>query len=455
MKLADRDANCDQVRSDIELLQARHQEWHSKFGLANHLDSCRLGPEALQGLIDVYSNLDRGTVHMLQHGAMTSPSIPSEEEQQLLLQGAESFHPPKQVVPWWARHFILNRNLFRGTAICNQADPSEAWLFLIALQSPHWAVFLHLVRRPRVVLSGEPCDVGQHAGQPMHRSEFDVLPCRMADQATVPIDEDGDLYVLSDMRFAGQVVSCNHLPEPFEHFVQHHPPLDAQRAASKSRRVQAVRPRNDREMLRKEFPWLTEEDLDKACGLGRASRGPRKKGSKRLREDEDSTDSSESVVAAVSDVDMDVIMERLAGIRAEYADSDVEEEGAFVLKILGGKWTAAHVGKVADRVAANSSGMAAKTWCDLYNWPKTTSFSFSRYSEAGAVVLARQVVRRGNYFYRVWLNADPDLFRYSDADLAGYPEDVEWLDWMIAQELESISFKRGTEVRSMLPKAIF
>ena len=56
---------------------------------------------------------------------------------------------------------------------------------------------------------------------------------------------------------------------PFELFARRHPDVDAHRAASRHGRMLPIGSRDDRDRLRKEFPWLTEDDLDHASGFKR------------------------------------------------------------------------------------------------------------------------------------------------------------------------------------------
>ncbi len=233
-------------------------------------------------------------------------------------------------------------------------------MFLLALQRPHGAVFLRLTRRDRVLPPYEALPAGEVPGQPLHRLEYSWLPHTMACQDSVPVAEDGDLFILHGLRFSGDTVFTNHLP---------------------------------------------------------------------------------------------VLFEELSVIRAAY-EEEGEEDAAFHLKILGGRWTKEHIGISADRVAVLARGEAAKIWCGTFQWPRMTSFSFSKYTEAGAVELAREVLRRGNYFFRQWLYSEETDYKYTDSVLAGYQEDLEWVTWMTAQDTESVEFGRAMAVRRMLPKAV-
>eukprot|EP00969_Alexandrium_andersonii_P204720 9046664-Alexandrium_andersonii.AAC.1 len=51
--------------------------------------------------------------------------------------------------PWWASVVAVNRELFRGCALCTEAsDPGKVFLLLWASQSPQSASFIALHRQP-------------------------------------------------------------------------------------------------------------------------------------------------------------------------------------------------------------------------------------------------------------------------------------------------------------------
>ena len=324
-------------------------------------------------------------------------------------------------------------------------------MFLLATQKPLGAVFLRLRRRDRIL----PDFAGNEwRPNPLGRTEFDVLPWQCVEDRWITVPADSELSILPDLRFEDGILFTYHPSEPFESFVRHHPQLEVSQRGARASRTQPAKPRSDREKLRCEFPWLTEEDLDRACGFKRISDGKRSKLHEASFDDEHADEPpafNELSGDQLEEVDIDVVREQLAGVRAQYEEDLGDDEG-FHVKILGGKWTAENIGTIADRVSANARGQAAMEWCAEFKWPRMTSFAFNRYSEVGAVELAREVARRANRFYRLWLWSDDDPFRYTPEHLESYNEDFEWLDWMCAQDPNSVSFARGQLLRQMLPK---
>ena len=451
-KLEDQSATCASLASIMRLEQQRSDEWIEHHGAPNHMDSCRLDLQSLERLVEVFNSTRSASVEDWQANGLPSPSLPSEEQQALLLRTSEKYNVDPRACPWWARHFALNRDLFRGTALfVEAAETSESWLFLLATQKPLGVVFLRLRRRDRIL---PDFNGNEWRPNPLGRTEFDVLPWQCVEDRCITVPADSELSILPDLRFEDGIVFTYHPSEPFESFVRRHPHLEVSYSGARASRAQPVKPRSDREKLRCEFPWLTEEDLDRACGFTRIPAGKRS----RLHEasfDDELADEPPAFDERSDDqqeeVDIDVVREQLACVRAQY-EEDLGDDDGFHVKILGGKWTAEHIGTIADRVSANARGQAAMEWCAEFKWPRMTSFAFNRYSEVGAVELAREVARRANHFYRLWLWSDDDPFRYTPEHLESYIEDFEWLDWMCAQDPNSVSFARGQLLRQMLPK---
>ena len=83
-----------------------------------------------------------------------------------------------------------------------------------------------------------------------------------------------------------------------------------------------------------------------------------------------------------------------------------------------------------------------------YGFPPSARFGFSKYGRAQAHQLCREYCRRGEYFCQLWVESDcgDDEFEYRDEHVAGYVEDMEWLNFMIALPAESAAFARGMEL---------
>lgn len=122
------------------------------------------------------------------------------------------------------------------------------------------------------------------------------------------------------------------------------------------------------------------------------------------------------------------------------------------MKLPGGLWTAANKGVPAD-CAACLTRRIAEDFCKMYKFPKKKSFMFNLYGEVSAVALATEWSKRGNYYFGRWTEAGADLgYAFSDDDIKGCEEDLDWLDFACGIEISDPAFPRITEVRAWAPR---
>ena len=87
-------------------------------------------------------------------------------------------------------------------------------------------------------------------------------PGRWVVQSEVPLADDDVFFIITGLRFADGFVFTNHMPEPFEKFVQHHPPIRAEPRGAPSRpKVSATD--DARERLKRDYPWIRDEDFSR------------------------------------------------------------------------------------------------------------------------------------------------------------------------------------------------
>ena len=162
--------------------------------------------------------------------------------------------------------------------------------------------------------------------------------------------------------------------------------------------------------------------------------------------------SSKSAAQALVLTDMLVadVADELAAIRAKY-DIDVADLH-FYTRVLGGKWTKKHRKKTADGIAGFPRGELGHLFCRKFKWPKKRSYYFSKYSEEGAMQLAQQFVLRSSYFLESWIESDfPEAaFRFTAADIERY-DDIEFVEWLIEQDVSSPCFSAGQKLRKLVP----
>ena len=72
----------------------------------------------------------------------------------------------------------------------------------------------------------------------------------------------------------------------------------------------------------------------------------------------------------------------------------------------------------------------AKTWCDVFRFPKQRTFAIKKYSREDAGILSHETAARGNYYIRL---APWDLaggFVYTQEMVDSYEASPAFVEWM-------------------------
>jgi hypothetical protein len=257
------------------------------------------------------------------------------------------------------------------------------------------------------------------------------------------------------------VLLTSHPAEPFEEFTRYHPPVSkAKQVTGRARKAQI--PSDVRERLLADNPWLTEDDFGKA----RPTKKRRPTGPRSPRRAATSSESEEAprvhvALKAVKVVEVDVadVRAELEALRHEDAwepegvDVD-EEELQFYVHIRGGKWTKENKGVVADGVAAYARKGCATDWCQVYKFPRQVSFMYNKFGRDVANSLAREYVRRAQFFFVQWYSGVDDMLVYQPHHLAAYEEGLEWLEFIASLDAHGVAFKRALEIRALVPQNV-
>lgn len=195
-----------------------------------------------------------------------------------------------------------------------------------------------------------------------------------------------------------------------------------------------------------EYPWLREFYPEKILGFGIGAGGGIGGGG----------GGAGAVPEGVelTDADVDAGWKLLEERRAAWDDDVDRREGEgdnFQTFIRGGK-TAMEKGHGAyDCIIAQGRGFLPKYWLKEFGLGKMYSFSFRLYGEVAACTLAVEVCRRLQYYFDLWVNAEGDVYRYSQADLDSYEETVEWCDFLLGLEDGHPAWDRSREIRRLTP----
>ena len=140
----------------------------------------------------------------------------------------------------------------------------------------------------------------------------------------------------------------------------------------------------------------------------------------------------------------------LEGMRAEWMREDDEEYDPFHLQLRGGYWTATHLG-AASNCAGCFARNFAKVFCARFQWPKQRTFAYNKYTQEGSVILAREWMRRSNFFFNAWCESVGEE-TFSEPSSLEVPENFEFIEWACAQDEHSETWTQIQELRRAVPR---
>lgn len=439
-------------------------------GLPNQVRSCRYPRERQQSIADEFEALGQHTSFetTLRKREFAAPCAPTPEEQDFILDRAQPFTTPPDILPWFAPHICRNRDRFHGVALaCGSPDALVVYLFLYAHKRPFQAMFLELRRRPRTLPVPHRQAIGSM--EPSGLKAYDYMPAKYVSAHLLPIDKDEDLFVLPGFAFHADTAICASLGVAYEEFIWHHPLTQKMAAPERKRKRPAKVLDSAKVELMKEFGFLRPEDFQ-ARPASKQERKPRRSnrpapgpaslepaepdeessegmGADAARDSEDSAD----VEAEEEDVDA---TEELAALRAEW-DFESGWEMGFYTRILGGSWTKKNKGIVADGVLATSRAWT-RNWRKAFGWPNSRTFFFSKFTREGAHRLSEEWCKRADHYYRLFVEDEPEdgaKFRYTKEHMDSYEEDLDWITWLCEQDENGVVWAAAQEIRNMRPAA--
>ena len=238
-------------------------------------------------------------------------------------------------------------------------------------QQPARATFLEIPRRPRKWPAAPASTSSSEWPVEATRDVYDHSFRFFVDD-TVPIDAEGELWVLPDLIWSGNALIAIALPVPFDIFSLH---LDTKKtargAAARPARARAVIPKALKDRILEEFPWLAPATVLQAL-------------EEELEGEHPPPDPGHAAALApelgddVLEATLETVVARLHALREDYAEEvgdDLVLDHQFYWRILGGAWTAKHKAVAADQATMYARNHA-RPWCDLFNWPCQKGFTF-------------------------------------------------------------------------------
>jgi hypothetical protein len=158
----------------------------------------------------------------------------------------------------------------------------------------------------------------------------------------------------------------------------------------------------------------------------------------------------------ITDDDVEIVWHDLAEKRLEFeAMEEDNEDMSFYTLVRGGLGTKRKKGDAFDCVATYIRGKVPQLFAKHYKLGQMYSFSLkdTLYGEYGAGVMAREVCRRCEFFYRQYLDSEEDDedFKFTEEMISAYVESMEFLDWACSLDISTASFERMLTVRLITP----
>ena len=436
-------------------------------GIPNHVGSNRFSDADLEEIAKEALGDGRYTKRLPTEANFTvdAPREPPELVQEAIEDYAETLDEsgdPVHELPWWAKYIIRDRSSWIGCGLSiDDAEAPEAYMFMYAKERPEEIMFMELRRSPvRMLLvdTEEPEDV---YWPPASHAEFKYLaPLRFLHSSEMPINEDSELFVITGLRMEGALVCTDRTPEGFDEYVRRlpPPPPPSEKKTSKKPDKRAL------VQILEDYPWLDPDDFTSSRRSSKRRRttgpgGPPRDDGGGSGESEPGSDSESSkndedlVDDGAEDEEPFDLPEELHAVREALELDDSDAVDYFNMRILGGVWTFEHAGEVADAAMGYARGGLATAWAAAYNYPKSKRFHFGRYGRENARMLAKEYIRKGNYFCRMWVDSDDDAeaFVYTRAMVAGYVPSYEFINWAADLAIDDPSFDMALEVRELAP----
>lgn len=417
-------------------------------GVPNTIDANRFSPPEVERFSQWWQELRSPTEKQVARVAalVDEPvSVPDPDEQSVLEKKADELEGAKVALPWWARVVVEHREHFArvavGVAAADGMYPDTVFVVVLAVQQPKG---LHMVRGhirlPELpALEASPADL-----DPMllwAKYEFD---CEYCDAVDIRVgDDDVNLVVLPSLIYVPGGVSTNAAPIPFELFCAHLDGRTVKPVNSNNPRKPKVCPPAVADRLRELYPWLTDDDIQRARDRAPVSR---------------SNDTSEPHSARASqrlgeeDVEEAIFEQVRTALEEKRLEWDFQDENVtvnFYVHLAGGAWTKRFKGVESDSAVAKPRAHV-KDFCNRFQWPKHKVFHFSAHGERGANMLAREWCRKGHHYFEVWIGSG-GLETFQNPADHEYIPDLEFLDWVVEVDTESPTWAKITELSNQVP----
>jgi hypothetical protein len=429
------------VSAAIQMHVDREKDAAAMEGCLNHLRNCRFGAQDMDAMVSllVADTRAASVLTAMRAAAISPPGQPSHSEQELLNAFRDSRVAEPGPPPPWCTFVAAARQRFHGCALCRAADNAEtAYLFLYAMQSPCYGMFLTMTRRATRWPSPDLSAQGHSDLQAqffLHQFVYQAGP--YVTEAGLPFAIDGsDIAVLEGLRFVDGALVTDAPPTSLQAISRRYPRSTRQRSQTDRPTV----PRHSIPALLDEFPWLQQYICPQT--------GKYTDDSNLYAPDPHSQAHADHPVDAIIDQAWANLQEAVA----ETATDVQVEPCDFYVAAHAGNWGVDFQYLASDAIRAHARSGLPTQWCKLYRLPCVSSFSIEKFTEDGASKLAAEVCNRYQHFYNIWRAHDAADHRYSQEQLSSYVEGAATTEIVNVGSTAAMVIKRAAEIRNLVPK---
>ena len=323
-------------------------------------------------------------------------------KEQLSEHPADEFIPEFPLVaPLWAALVCRHRDQFRNSILALpdlQEDGLNFYLVLFAMQKPYV-----LVLAPLQAVT----DVAQVADDELSSvvRKFKWDGSSVVDAATLLPHDVREVWVHPAAAALGDwFFRCDPVCFSLSVFVGEHAQAKAARKVEKHGQATKIKPPADDVA---KFPWLSKYTNTTVTTKTR----PRRSVAGAVEVEDDEPLSPDAVNKAFA-----TLQEK----RAEWSFEKGDETEHFRTVVRGGAWTQAHRQVAVDSIAAQAASSAAKAFCVQFGLPKLASYSYAKFGERVAKVLAQGWVHKMTFLHTVFLEADDVDYHFGHDILQSY-----------------------------------
>jgi hypothetical protein len=204
-----------------------------------------------------------------------------------------------------------------------------------------------------------------------------------------------------------------------------------------------------------EFPWLLDvlraSKQPKATAMQEEHENSEEQGSAKASDSEceEQSDILDDGEDSEAHFDLDEVVARLEEKREIEAARAPPPDEHFQWRVIGGAWTAAHLGLDYNLFRADGKSTLGRQFLHQYGFKQSCSFALNKFGEDLARVLSVYWVEKMKYFMQVWTEHGQGMYEFSEADLTAFREPAAFSE-AFGPAL-ALQQKRMMELRALRP----